>query len=150
VFARSPVESETEADEYRLIGRRMMHTYNSSGTHIEKLTKQYSYNPAFMHPDDLAALKLFPGDVVKIDSGHASIFGIVEQDETLRRGLLSMSHGWGDSSQHDENFRHIGSNTARLNNCEGNFDRHSGIPIMSNVSVRVTPAHHSADSRGLR
>jgi anaerobic selenocysteine-containing dehydrogenase len=59
------------------------------------------YNPAFVHPDDLADLGLCSGDAVTITSRSASIPAVVEADRTLRRGLVSMSHGYGDAPDRD-------------------------------------------------
>ena len=52
-----------------------------------------SYNPAFMHPDDLARLGLRSGDLVTIRSRNGAITGVVEEDEDLRTGLVSLTHG---------------------------------------------------------
>lgn len=132
-----PATNLTDDFPFHMISRRMINAYNSAGHYIKKLNPKQRYNPAYMHPDDLAELKLCPGDEVTIDSGHAQIPGIVAADETLRRGLVSMSHGWGNTPEHDDDFRTIGSNTSRLSNVEENFDRHSGMPVMSNIPVRI-------------
>lgn len=124
---------------FHMISRRMINAYNSAGHYIQKLHPKQTYNPAYMHPEDLAELGLSPGDEITIDSGHATIPGIVAADDSLRRGLISMSHGWGDSPEHDTKFRTIGSNTSRLSNGEKNFDPHSGMPVMSNIPVKITP-----------
>jgi len=38
---------------HRLISRRSMEIYNSTGDHLPRLTRRQVYNPAFLHPDDL-------------------------------------------------------------------------------------------------
>ena len=68
---------------------------NSTGRNIPGLIRGRTYNPAFMHSSDLSALDLAPGDAVQIRSAHDAVIGIVEVDDDLRRGVVSMSHGFG-------------------------------------------------------
>ena len=98
------------------------------------------YNPAFLHPDDLAALGIAPGDVVEITSDHASIRGVAAAAPELRRGVVSMAHCFGDVPEHDERLLEIGSNTGRLVDNEAHFDPHTGIPRMSAIPVSVARA----------
>ncbi len=41
---------------------------NSSGTNLAKLNRGKPYNPAYMHPDAIAALGLQAGDLVTVAS----------------------------------------------------------------------------------
>ena len=125
---------------FQLISRRLPNVYNSSGRDIEKLTRGRPYNPAFLHPDDLSGLELEAGDLIEIESSHASILGVAEKAPELRRGIISMAHCFGDAPEHDAEVREIGSNTGRLINNEVDFDPHSGIPRMSAIPVRIRPA----------
>jgi anaerobic selenocysteine-containing dehydrogenase len=106
------------------------------------IRKGGTYNPAYMHPADLTELGLASGDVVEVTSRHGSIPAIVEADDTLRRGLVSISHAFGDLPKDREQFRKVGSNTSQLTSVEDDFDRFSGIPRMSSVPVRVTSRHN--------
>jgi anaerobic selenocysteine-containing dehydrogenase len=127
---------------FRLIGRRMQRTINSS-QNFPATNRGRGYNPAYMHPDDLAALQVEPGDVVEIRSPRASILGVVEADATLRRGLVSMTHGFGDVPERDAEFREIGSPTGRLLDNEQFVDPHVGMPRMGNVAVTVSPVREA-------
>ena len=122
---------------FRLVSRRMPNVYNSSGRDIDALTRGRPYNPAYLHPDDLEALGLTPGDTVRIATDHASILGIAEAAPELRRGVLSMSHAFGDAPERDGEFRAIGSTTGRLVDGEREFDRFTGIPRMSAIPVSI-------------
>jgi len=146
VYSESPEEglpgkrAGREQDfPFQLISRRLPNVYNSSGRDIEKLTRGRSYNPAFLHPDDLKELNIKAGNLIKIESSHASILGVAEPAPELRRGIVSMAHCFGDSPEHDSKVREIGSNTGRLINNEVEFDPHSGIPRMSAIPVSVEP-----------
>lgn len=122
---------------HRLVSRRMHEVYNSSGRDIAKLVARYRYNPAFMHPEDLADCGFEPGDVIEIDSGHAAILGIVEAAADVKYGVISMAHSFGDTPKHDGDVRTIGSNTGRLSSVDATFDPISGIPWMSAIPVNV-------------
>jgi len=128
------------ADEpfrYRLTSRRLPDVYNSSGRDIPHLVRRWSTNPAFMHPDDIEAEGFHPGDVIEIDSGHATILGVVEAAPDVRRGVISMAHSWGDAPKHDADVRTIGSNTGRLSPNDRDHDRVTGLPVMSAIPVDV-------------
>src|SRR5262249_1621340 len=49
---------------HRLVSRRMLEVYNSTGDRLPRLRRRYPYNPAFMHPADLVRIGVRPGDVV--------------------------------------------------------------------------------------
>jgi len=80
---------------YRLVSRRLLDVHNSAGRDIPKLVRKYRYNPAFMHPEDLEALGVASGEVVEIESDHATILGVAESESGLRRGVVSMPHALG-------------------------------------------------------
>jgi len=139
------------ARPFRLVSRRLPNAYNSSGRDIEALTRGSGINPAFLHPDDLAALGLAPGDVVRIESDRAAILGAVEAAPELRRGVISMAHCFGDlpASDGDDAYERgdldaararlaaSGSNTGRLVANDRDYDPYTGIPRMSAIPVSI-------------
>lgn len=126
---------------FRLICRRMAHVYNSSGHELPMLIRKGGrYNPAFMHPEDLAQIGVRTGDAVEVSSRHGKIPAIVEADDTLRRGLVSMSHAFGGMPLENPDFRLVGSSVSRLISVEDDFDQFSGIPRMSALPVNVIRA----------
>jgi anaerobic selenocysteine-containing dehydrogenase len=122
---------------YRLISRRLRDVYNSSGRDLPRLTRKWSYNPAFMHPADLAREGLAAGDTVEIASGYERILGIVEPDDTLRTGVVSMAHAFGGLPEEAHRVRELGSNTGALTPVDRDYDPISGIPVMSAIPVNV-------------
>ncbi|MDJ0852670.1 MAG: molybdopterin-dependent oxidoreductase [Myxococcota bacterium] len=136
----APLRAGGGSRAFRLVSRRMPNVYNSSGRDIEALTRGRSWNPAYLHPDDLAMLGLEAGDLVEIASDHASIVGIADAAPELRRGVVSMAHCFGDAPERDGELRRIGSNTGRLVDNERDFDPYTGIPRMSAIPVSVSRA----------
>lgn len=145
--SEEPVLQDVEYG-YRLVSRRLPDVHNSAGRDIPKLLRKWRYNPAFMNPEDLAAEGLKTGDVIVITSSYASILGVVEAEDAIRRGVISMPHGFGDApgSPDDKNVRDIGSNTGRLSSVDRDYDPYSGIPLMSAIPVNIEPAEESIAS----
>jgi hypothetical protein len=110
-----PPSRPTGGFPFRLVSRRLPNAYNSSARDVPALAQYGGHNPAFMHPDDLAQLRLARGDVVEIRSDHAAI----------------------DAPERDGELRRIGSNTGRLVSVERDYDPYSGIPRMSGIPVAV-------------
>lgn len=128
----------TGAYPYRLLCRRMIHTFNSNGQDLDGLRTRWAYNPAFMHPDDLAREGLAKGDLVEIVSRSGAILGLVEPDDTLRTGIVSMVHSFGGlPGEQDKQVRDWGTNTGRLLRVDEDVDRYTGQPRMNNVPVAV-------------
>jgi anaerobic selenocysteine-containing dehydrogenase len=122
---------------HRLISRRSMEIYNSTGDHLPRLTRRHAYNPAFLHPDDLDALGLESGDVIRIDSDHDFIYAVAAPSSDVRRGAISMAHARGGAPDCDADLHVRGSNTGRLVSCERDFEPISGIPRQSAIPVNV-------------
>jgi anaerobic selenocysteine-containing dehydrogenase len=121
---------------YRLISRRMREVCNSSGQNITELVRGRSYNPAFMHPDDLQRLGVAPGDLIEIASAQSAVLAMAEADDRLKRGTVSCAHAWGDAPNFDD-VRDTGTNTNRLVAGHVQTDQWSGIPLMSAIPVAV-------------
>jgi anaerobic selenocysteine-containing dehydrogenase len=130
-------QGETEYP-YRLIPRRHNNFMNSSGTALAKLNGGKAYNPAYLHPDSIAALGLQPGNAVTITSPHDSIPALLEADETLRPDVIAMHHAFGGLTGEDAEFRDRGSNVGRLVPTDVEYDAITGLPRQGNIPVNVT------------
>jgi anaerobic selenocysteine-containing dehydrogenase len=125
---------------YRLLCRRMNHVHNSI-RNVPAAHRDQPYNPAFVHPDDLAELGMLTGEIAEIRSAAGSITAVVEADSTMQRGSVAMAFGFGGPPATDGRVREIGSSPSRLVADGEVFDRYTGQPRMSNVPVRMTPIH---------
>jgi anaerobic selenocysteine-containing dehydrogenase len=119
---------------HRLVSRRMMEVYNSTGDHLPGCRRRFPYSPAFMHPGDLEKIGIRPGDVVRIESDHDFIYGIVEASKDVLPGVLSMAHARGGLAELE-----VGSSTNRLVSTERDFEPVSGMPRQSAIPVNVRP-----------
>jgi len=127
-----------ESFSHRLISRRMMEVYNSTGDHLPGLRRKHAYNPAFMNPACMQKIGVESGDLVRIDSDHDFIYGVVKETSDIAPGVISMAHARGAPGA-DAEVRHIGSTTNRLVSTERDFEPISGIPRQSAIPVNVRP-----------
>jgi anaerobic selenocysteine-containing dehydrogenase len=126
--------AEGGVHSHLLVSRRMRDVLNSLGRH---LGDSPSYNPAFMHPDDLGALQVVAGDSVTVTSRYGSIVGVVRPDPSVRRGVVSMSHCWGWLPGESHAPTDGGSNTARLISTDDEVESINRMPRMSAVPVTI-------------
>jgi anaerobic selenocysteine-containing dehydrogenase len=128
-------ESNGQVFTHLLASRRMRDAMNSMHHEAPTLRKRNRYNPAYIHPRDIAALGLHDGDRVEIVSDHGRIEAILEADESLRSGVIQMSHAWGSLPDDGADYESVGANVSLLINNVRDFQsinamaRQSGIPV---------------------
>jgi anaerobic selenocysteine-containing dehydrogenase len=93
VHAQGPLAFQA-GETHLLIPRRINRVMNSVGHH---LVRDDGHAPAYLHPDDIAAAGLRDGALVTIRSRRASIVARLHADDSLRRGVVSVVHGFGGS-----------------------------------------------------
>jgi anaerobic selenocysteine-containing dehydrogenase len=118
-----------------LVCRRMQATTNSA-PRTDGIVRS-SYNPLWMHPDDLARLGIQSGDQVEIRSRHGMIPGFVEADADMRPGVVAMTHGFGPRPGVTYDPRRDGSNINLLLSWEDDPDPYHGMPRMSAIPVAI-------------
>jgi anaerobic selenocysteine-containing dehydrogenase len=123
---------------FLLVSRRANNFLNSIGRTDPVLNKGEGYNPLFVHPHDLRDAGLACGDSVLIRSAHDSVPGVVEADDTLRRGVVAMSQAFGGQPDEDHRYRELGTNTNRLISVDDDFDELTGIPRMGALPVALS------------
>jgi anaerobic selenocysteine-containing dehydrogenase len=134
----APFRSVSPDYPFLFIGRRAKHVVNGTGQDIEKLARIGPNNPAFMHPADMSELGVGDGDIVKVRSAHGAIEAVAEADESLRRGVISMTHAFGRNPGDPGDPRRYGANTNALLSLTSEFDSITGMPRMGAVPVSVT------------
>jgi anaerobic selenocysteine-containing dehydrogenase len=128
-----------------LIPRRENRVMNTYGRTVPGMLGNRTYNPAFMHPADLAQLRCCPGDMVEISSEHDTIVGVAESDPDLRRGVVSMSHSFGGNPDEKEDPKVDGANTNRLLRNDVANDPITGQPAMGAIAVSICRAMASGE-----
>ena len=118
----------------------MKYNYNSTGPELSLLGDKYSYNPAFLHSEELERLGLNDGEQVQVSSRHGSIRAIVQASDDVRPGVVSMAHCWGSSAGDEADIASTGSNINRLIDNRHKNEKYSGIPRQSTVPVAISRA----------
>ena len=125
---------------FRLIVRRTREMMNTLGKDMAAIRGRGTYNPAWMHPDDLAGLGLDDGARVEIRSPAGAISAIVRADATVRPGAVSMTHGFGALPGEDETYETVGANVSRLLGGPLPVEAINAMPLMSAAPVSVRAA----------
>lgn len=139
-LAAVPQETPEAGYDYLCTVRRTKHYTNSNGHDLESLRNHGRTNPAFMHPDDLRALGVEEGTVLKISASKDHwIYALAKSDPDLRRGIVSISHGFGGTATTVGDIAEVGFSTNRLVKSD-EVDAITGMPRLSAIPVRLSPA----------
>ena len=127
-------------ERFVLIGRRHLRSNNSWMHNLPALSGGSNRCTLQMHPDDAAELGVSDTAVVKGPGGELVV--PVEVTEDIRRGVLSLPHGWGhDRAGTGQRLvaGHPGVNANQLN--DGSvLDPLSGTAVLNGIPVVVGPA----------
>jgi anaerobic selenocysteine-containing dehydrogenase len=96
--ARETLPAEADggaADGLVLIGRRDLRSNNSWMHNSRRLVKGPARCTLLVHPEDAATRRLATGDLAALESEAGSVTVAVEVSDTVRRGVVSLPHGWG-------------------------------------------------------
>jgi len=127
----------------KLITRRTSHTINSALQNVEKLkAKGAGDNPLYMSPIDATRLSLTDGTAVRISNRWGAVESTVRIDDTLRDGVVAMTHGFGNADTngmpHAQRFPGVNVN-ALAPVGPGSFDPVSTMSQLTGIPVEVTP-----------
>jgi anaerobic selenocysteine-containing dehydrogenase len=82
---------------FRLIPRRLIEVMNSAYTQAGRTRRRFPTNPIYMNEEDMARLGLADGGTVKLTGRTGGVvIGRARKDTSLRPGVISMCHGWGN------------------------------------------------------
>ncbi|MFM8793532.1 MAG: molybdopterin-dependent oxidoreductase [Acidimicrobiales bacterium] len=88
-------KADMESAGMLLVGRRDLKSNNSWMHNIRVLTKGALSCTLHVHPDDAAGLGVSTGSVVRVTSRVGSVDVTAEVTDSVRRGVVSLPHGWG-------------------------------------------------------
>jgi len=139
------------AGTLKIISLRTHFMHNSSLANMPTLRDRHALNPLHIHPADAAARGLGEGDTARIHNAHGGVTTAVTLDETLRPGVVAMSHGYGHEQAHGirRANRLPGVNVNRLMPTgAGTYERLSNMSHMSGVTVTVEKVTACAPAEG--
>lgn len=111
------------ADELVLINRRLIRQMNSTMRDVGNQAALTPHPTLLIHPLDAAAHEITEGDDVTIESRHGSTHAVAEITESIRRGVVSVPHGWGGPN--------VNALTSDIEDCDPliGMPRYSGFPV---------------------
>ncbi|MFC8623364.1 molybdopterin-dependent oxidoreductase [Streptomyces anulatus] len=125
-----------------LVGRRHLRSNNSWMHNVGALTGGSNVCTLQIHPDDAARLGLVDGATARIESSGGGIEAPAEITDTVRRGVVSLPHGWGHSRPGTRMAVAAADPGANVNQLlDGTLlDPLSGTAVLNAIPVSVTPA----------
>ena len=114
----------------RFAVRRIRDVQNSMYHDLPGISARIGENPVWMNAEDMADRGLYPGTRVRLSSGHGAVTGTVVADSTLRRGVVSMTHGWGGKR---------GANINAITSLHDGNAPINAMPVLSGFAVEVEP-----------
>jgi anaerobic selenocysteine-containing dehydrogenase len=130
-FAGFAAEPPTPAGRLLLVVRRMRDAFNTGYQNLPAIRKRTPANPLSIHPDDARALGLCEGDLAWVESDSGRLRAAVVLDDTLRPGVVSLTHGWGGGR---------GVNVNALTSARLRVQAINAMPQFSALPVKVTAA----------
>src|SRR5436853_6643618 len=95
-------------------------------------------NPCSVHPADLHDIGATDDDLVTITSDYGSITAVATGDDTLRRGVVAITHCYGALPGEGADPRLLGANPSRLLSLTDHRQPISLMPWMSAVPVTLS------------
>lgn len=125
----------------KLIQWRNRHQHNSWGRRLmpRLRTGRFASNPLLLHPEDAAERGLAVGDPITVASASGSVDTVVDVDPALRRGVVALSHGYGERQPGDAPDTPVGVNVNRLlPSGHGSYEHYSNMAHMVGIPVEIT------------
>jgi len=122
-----------------LIGRRHLRTNNSWSHNVAGLAKGQRLCTLQLHPDDAAERGLVDGGCARVSSRAGELTVDVEVTDSLRRGVVSLPHGFGhdlDGVEQRVARANAGVNSNVLTDRD-DLDRISGTAVLNGIPVEV-------------
>ena len=143
-FGRLQERVSREDSGLVLIGRRHLRSNNSWMHNIEALAKGDDRCTLLVHPDDADAHGLAEGASVRISSRVGTVMAPVEITTEMRRGVVSLPHGYGHESDAVRlgvaRALQAGVNSNELTD-EAGIDPVSGNAILNGIPVTLAHAN---------
>ena len=141
---RIACELEAREGGLLLISRRDRYGHNSWFANIESLRPPHHQTTfVYAHPDDAHEQGLGEGDKARLFNRYGSIEAEVRFDESLKKGVVAVPHGWGNARTPGMKVaaRFAGANVNRLlPTGEESYEPLSSQAHMTGIPVELAPA----------
>jgi anaerobic selenocysteine-containing dehydrogenase len=132
---------ERADEDLVLVSRRHLRSNNSWMHNVNVLVKGKDRCTLLVHPDDAARYRIGDGELTRVASEAGTVDVVAEVTEDIRRGVVSLPHGWGHNlpgTRLSIANEHAGVNTNVL--APGTFvDVISGNAAVNGIPVTIAP-----------
>ena len=105
------------------------------------------FNPGFMNPEDMAQEGISEGDEIEIASRHGAIRVRAESDPSLRRGVVSVTHGFGALPRAEAKYEDVGVSTNWLTSTsDASRESINAMPWMTGFPVSIERVEGASDA----
>jgi anaerobic selenocysteine-containing dehydrogenase len=146
--ARLRASLRSGSDGFVLIGRRHLRSNNSWMHNVPALAGGSNTCTLQIHPADAAELGVTARARIKGPGGELE--APVELTDAIRRGVVSLPHGWGHDRSGTRQAVAAGQPGVNVNqlNDGSSLDPLSGTAVLNGIPVQVAPAGRSEATRG--
>ncbi|MEU3276488.1 molybdopterin oxidoreductase family protein [Streptomyces antibioticus] len=125
-----------------LVGRRHLRSNNSWLHNVPALTGGTNRCTLHIHPEDAERLGLRDGGAVRVKGAGGEVTAPVEITDSVRRGVVSLPHGWGHDRPGTRLAHAAGDPGVNVNQLlDGSLlDPLSGNAVLNGIPVSLTPA----------
>jgi len=125
--------------QLKLISRRTNYMLNSWFHNVEALKRpSQTTNPLFIHPEDAELRQIQEGQQVRVHNQYGTLQAEVAFDPQLRRGVVAMTHGWGQAGALSVAAKNPGVNAnVLLPAGPGSYAPFSNQSFMTGIPVEV-------------
>ncbi|MBI1191823.1 MAG: molybdopterin-dependent oxidoreductase, partial [Bacteroidetes bacterium] len=131
---------EKPRSTFLLIGRRNLRSNNSWMHNLPVLTGGKDTCTALIHPEDAKQLAVSSGEMLEITSSTGKLIVSAELSANVRRGVISIPHGWGHSPQpllHLEHAQKKAGQNANTLTDDSIIDQLCGNAVFNGVPIQV-------------
>jgi len=133
--------SAEQPGQLKMISRRTNYMINSWFNNVESLKRgMHRDNPLYLNPEDARARNIGEGSRAKIHNSNGALEVTVSLDETLKAGVVALTHGWGNAASSHlkvaSAFPGVNANDL-LPSGDGAYEKISNQSFMTGIPVAV-------------
>jgi len=132
---------DEDNNQLKMISRRTNYMINSWFNNVESLKRGlHETNPLYLHPEDARARNIGEGSLVRIHNTNGDLEVRVSLDDSLRPGVVALTHGWGNAQSSQLNIANsypgVNANDL-LPSGDGAYEKISNQSFMTGIPVEV-------------
>jgi len=122
---------------YRLTCRRILHALNGAYRDSKEVRRRFPVNYAHMNLEDMRADGIADGDMIEIASEFGAVRTLAKGEGRLRRGVISMTHMFGQLVGSGDPVADGGANAGQLVSLTEHVQSINFMPRFSAIPVNV-------------